>query len=155
MKDVHIHIFILFRNVHPRLIVFPSGASVSVWSFCDSCIWVLNVKRSQIIKLLERVQICKKCCKRFVGPEWFFWRTAGSLTVQDKQGTKDQKNNYHKQTNKTQLWIFQVTTNIKTQVYTVCKLLNGDIFINSTIIFSSGLNITVFYVKHIIKVCIQ
>ncbi len=27
--------------------------------------------------------------KEFVGPEGFFWRTAGSLTVQDKQGTHE------------------------------------------------------------------
>ncbi len=25
-----------------------------------------------------------------MGPEWFFWRTADSLTVQDKQGTHEQ-----------------------------------------------------------------
>ncbi len=28
--------------------------------------------------------------KEFVGPEGFFWRTAASLTVQDKQGTREQ-----------------------------------------------------------------
>ncbi len=39
--------------------------------------------------------------------EGFFWRTAGSWTVQDKQLMND----YHEQ--KTQLWIIQVTTVLK------------------------------------------
>ncbi len=154
MKYVHIHIFILFRNVHPRLIVFPSGASVSVRSFCDSCIWVLNVKRSQIIKLLERVQICKKCCKRFVGPEGFFWRTAGSLTVQEGQ-TMDSWTTITNQTNKQNTAVDPSGNNTVLRIKCMRKLLNGAIFINSTIIFSCGLNITVFYVKHITKVGIK
>ncbi len=34
----------------------------------------------------------QKCwkTKELVGPEGFFWRTAGSLTVQDKQETHEQ-----------------------------------------------------------------
>ncbi len=44
--------------------------------------------------------------KEFVGAEGFFWRTADSLTVQDKQGTHEQLS----LNKKTQLWIIQVTT---------------------------------------------
>ncbi len=34
----------------------------------------------------------------------------------------------------------------------ICKLLNGVIFINSTIIFSCGLHVNIFYVKYLIQV---
>ncbi len=68
-----------------------------------------------IQSLLERVQIHKNAwkTKEFVGPEGFFWRTAGSLTVQDKQGTHEQpslKKKAKKNTKQKQLWIIQVTT---------------------------------------------
>ncbi len=47
-----------------------------------------------IQSLLERVEEHKNARKQkeddFVGAEWFFWRTADSLTVQDKQGTHEQ-----------------------------------------------------------------
>ncbi len=50
----------------------------------------------------------QKCwkTKEFVRTEGFFWRTAGSLTVQDKQVTREQLS----LNKKTQLWIIQVTT---------------------------------------------
>ncbi len=35
----------------------------------------------------------------------------------------------------------------------VCKLLNGVIFINSAILFSCGLHVNIFYVKYLIQVC--
>ncbi len=99
----------------PRLLmlVFPSGASVSVWIFCNSCMSpsvVLGVKRwisksyshcwkgFKYTKMLENQII--------VGAEGFFWRTADSWTVQDKQGTCEQLS-LNKQT---QLRIIQVTT---------------------------------------------
>ncbi len=43
---------------------------------------------------------------KIVGPEGFFWRTADSVTVQDKQGTHEQLS----LNKKTQLWIIRVTT---------------------------------------------
>ncbi len=49
----------------------------------------------------------------------------------------------------TQLWIIQITTVLRINV---CKLLNGVIFINSTIIFSCGLHVNIFYVKYFIQV---
>ncbi len=63
-----------------------------------------------IQSLLERVQIHKNAeTKEFVGPEGFFWRTAGSLTIQNKQGTHLQLS-LKKTNKKKQLWIIQVTT---------------------------------------------
>ncbi len=60
-----------------------------------------------IQSLLERVQIHKNAEKKeFVGAEGFFRRTAGRLTVQDKQGTHEQLS----LNKETQLWIIQVTT---------------------------------------------
>ncbi len=44
--------------------------------------------------------------QKIVGPEGFFWRTADSVTVQDKQGTHEQLS----LNKKTQLWIIRVTT---------------------------------------------
>ncbi len=41
--------------------------------------------------MLENQRICE-----FVGAEGFFWRTADSLTVQDKQGTHEQLNSKNK-----------------------------------------------------------
>ncbi len=45
------------------------------------------------MQLLQKVQMLTDTegkTKEFVGPEGFFWRTAGSLTIQDKQGTHEQ-----------------------------------------------------------------
>ncbi len=57
---------------------------------------VLSVKRwiSKSYSHCWRVQIHKRCwkTKEFVEPEGFFWRTAGSLTVQNKE----LMNNYNK-----------------------------------------------------------
>ncbi len=82
----------------PRLLMhvfFPYGASGRVWIFCNSCKWVPQLKRwiskscshrrkgFKYTKMLEKQRICGT---------WriFFWRTAGILTVQDKQGTNEQ-----------------------------------------------------------------
>ncbi len=56
--------------------------------------------------------------KEFVGPEGFFWRTAASLTVQDKQGTREQLSLNKKQK---QLWIIQVTTQVCSGNNTDCS----------------------------------
>ncbi len=78
--------------------VVPSGASLSIWTFCNSCIWVPQLSSvwkdgSQTHTVIagkgSNTQKCWKT-KEFVWPEGFFWRTAGSLTVQDKQGTHKQ-----------------------------------------------------------------
>ncbi len=123
----------------------PSGASVSVWTFCNSCIWVPPLSsvwkdgsqnHTVIVGKGSNAQKCWKT-KDFLGPERFFWRTAGSLTVQDKQGTHEQLllNKQKK---------YSGNTSIKNQV---CKLL-----LNSTIIFSCGLYVNIFYVKYLIQV---
>ncbi len=55
-----------------------------------------------IQSLLERAQIHKNAeTKEFVGPEWFFWRTAGRLTIQHKQGSHLQLSLKQKHTKKT------------------------------------------------------
>ncbi len=78
--------------------VFPSGASVSVWIFCNSCKLVPQLSsvwkdgpqnHSVIVGKDSSTQTCWET-KEFVGAEGFFWRTTGSLTVQDKQGTHEQ-----------------------------------------------------------------
>ncbi len=72
--------------------VFASGASVSIWNFCNSCIWVpqLSLEKMDTV-IVGKGSNTQKCWKTkdFLGPEGFFWRTAGSLTVQDKQGTHE------------------------------------------------------------------
>ncbi len=79
-------------------IVFSSGASVSVWTFCNSWIWVPQLSsvwkdgsqnHTVIVGKGSNTQKCWKT-KEFVGAEGFFWRTADSLTVQNKQGTHEQ-----------------------------------------------------------------
>ncbi len=84
----------------PRLLMhdFSSGASVSVWTFCYSCIWVPQLSSvwkdgSQNHTVIVGKSSNKQKCwqtKGFLWPEGFFWRTADSLTVQDKQGTHEQ-----------------------------------------------------------------
>ncbi len=78
--------------------VFPSAASVSVLIFCNSCIWVPQLSsvwkyRSQnhtvIVGKGSNTQKCWKT-KELVWAEGFIWRTADSLTVQDKQETHEQ-----------------------------------------------------------------
>ncbi len=82
----------------------------------------------------SNTQKCWKT-KEFVGTEGFFWRTAGSLTVQDKQGTHE-----------------QLSLNKKNSIKNQGEPLNGVIFINSTIIFSCELYVNICYVKYIIQV---
>ncbi len=93
---------------------FPSGASVSVWIFCNCCIQVFQLSsvwkdgsqnHTVIVGKGSNTQIRWKT-KAFVGADGFFWRTADSLTVQDKQGTREQLS----LNKRTQLWIIQVTT---------------------------------------------
>ncbi len=78
--------------------MLPSWASVNVSIFCNSCVWVpqfssvwndgsqnhtVNVgKGSNTQKMLENQRMC--------GAGGFFWRTAGSWTAQDQQGTHEQ-----------------------------------------------------------------
>jgi len=77
---------------------FPSGASVSVWIFCNSYKWVHQLSsvrkdgpqnHTVIVGKGSNTQKCWKT-KEFVRAEGFFWRTADNLTVQDKQGTHEQ-----------------------------------------------------------------
>ncbi len=56
----------------------------------------------------------------------------GSLTVQDQQGTHEHPSQ-------------------KKKKKSLCKLLNGVIFMNSAIILSCGLHIHIFYVKYIVQ----
>ncbi len=79
--------------------VSPSGASVSVWIFGNSWKWVPQLSSVWKVRSQNHTVIVGKCSnsqkcwktKEFVGPsEGFFWRTAGSLTVQDEQGTHEQ-----------------------------------------------------------------
>ncbi len=70
-------------------VLFPSGASVNVFTFYNSGVWVLQFSSewkdgSQNHKsLLDRCQICRRCwkTKEFVGLGGFFWRTAGNWTA--------------------------------------------------------------------------
>ncbi len=80
----------------------------------NSCIWIPQLSWSVwkdgsqnhtvIVGKGSNTQKCWKT-KEFMGI-YFFWRTAGSLTVQDKQGTHEQPSLQKK----TQLWIIQVIT---------------------------------------------
>ncbi len=74
-----------------------------------------------------------------------FLKNSRQLTVQDKQGTHEQIS-----LKKTQLWIIQVTTQY--EELSIYKLLNGVVFIKSTIIFSCGLHVNIFYVKYLIQI---
>ncbi len=78
-----------------------------------SCKWVPQLSsvwkdESQNHSVIVKGSNTLKCwkTKSFVGPEGFFWRTADSLTVQDKQGTHEQLS----LNRETQLWIIQITT---------------------------------------------
>ena len=113
----NVHISILFKSFHPPALNAWFFLLEHQWAFEPSvivayeslsCPQCEKMDLKIIQSLLERVQIHKKCwkTKEFVGPEGFFWRTAGSLTVQDKQGTHEQLS----VNKKTQLWIIQVTT---------------------------------------------
>ncbi len=96
-----------------------------------------------IQSLLERVQIHKNAeTKEFVGPEGFFWRTAGRLTIQDKQGTHLQLSLKKKKKKKTAV-DHSGNNSIKDQAYVIMYV---------TIIFSCGLYVRVFYVKYLIQV---
>ncbi len=79
--------------------------------------------------LLERVQIHTN--SEFVGPEdFFFWRTADSLSVQGKQGTYEQLS-LNKKTKQKRA----VDYSGNNKEWRVCKLLKIGHFINSTSIF--------------------
>ncbi len=106
-KNVHIlytsgsaSFFLLERQWVFELFVIVGYESLS----CPQCEKMdLNIIQS----LLKKVQICKRGWKTkecVHGPEGSFWRTAGNLIIQDKQGEKKQ------------LWIIQVTTQYHTYV---------------------------------------
>ncbi len=57
-----------------------------IWIFFFTNIYIYH---TVIVEKVSNPQKCWKT-KEFVGPEGFFWRTAGSLTVQEKQGTHEQ-----------------------------------------------------------------
>ncbi len=84
-KLVSYHIVQIFRqnkkNVH-IFILFKRFFLSSVWKDGSQNHTVIAGKGSNTQKSWKT--------KEFVGPEGFFWITAGSLTVQDKQGTHEQ-----------------------------------------------------------------
>ncbi len=59
---------------------FPSGASVNVWTFCNSCIWVPQLSlvwkdgSENDTVIVGKGSNTQKCCKtkEFVEPEGFF-----------------------------------------------------------------------------------
>ncbi len=109
--------------------MFPSGASVNVWTLFNSCVWVPLLSS---VSLLEMVQICQICWKTeesafFI---WFSWRTVLSLTVQNKQGTHEQTVIEHPVT----------THSIKNQGF---PNFEGGYFNN----FSNFFYVNIFYVK--------
>ncbi len=74
---------------------FPSGASESIWTFCNSYIWVPQLSSVWKDGSHNHTVIVGKGSNnagkpKNLGAEGFFWRTADSLTVQDKQGTHEQ-----------------------------------------------------------------
>ncbi len=72
---------------------FPSGASVSVYTFCNSCIWVPPCEKMDLTiiqSLLERVKIHKNTGKPKSVQELGDFSEELSLTVQDKQGIHEQ-----------------------------------------------------------------
>ncbi len=88
----------MFSRPDSQYMFFSSEASVSVWIFCNSWIWIPQLSsmckdgsqnHTVIIGKGSNTQKWWKT-KEFMGPEGYFWRTAGSLTVQDKQGTHEQ-----------------------------------------------------------------
>ncbi len=84
----------------PRLLMHrvPSGASVNVWTFFNSCVWVHQL--SSVWKdgsqnhtvTAEKGSNMQKCWKTAESTErgGFVWRTVLSSTVQNKQGTHEQ-----------------------------------------------------------------
>ena len=78
--------------------MFPSGASVNVWTFFNSCVWVPQLSsvwkhRSQNPTVTAgKGSNMQKCLKtdESAGAGGFFWRTELSLTAQDKQETHEQ-----------------------------------------------------------------
>ncbi len=136
---------------------FPSGASVSVWTFCNSCIWVscpqcekMNLKIIQ--SLLERIQIHKN-----VGKPKNLWdlkdfseEQQAVLTVQDKQGTHEQLS--LKQTNKQKKNSCDHSGNNTVLRIKCMQTFERGHFINSPLIFSCGLYVNIFYVKYLIQV---
>ncbi len=70
-----------------------------VASFCNSCVWVLQL--SSVWKYgshnhtvtFGKVKVCRRCWKNKECAEagGFFWRTSGSWTALDQQGTHEQQ----------------------------------------------------------------
>ncbi len=88
--------YFLFSTVLSKM--FPSGASVNVWTFFNSCVWVHQLSSvwkdgSQNHTVTagkgSNMQRCWKT-EESAGHGGFFWRTVLSLTIQNKQGTHEQ-----------------------------------------------------------------
>ncbi len=104
----------------------------------------------KIVQLpLERVETCKRCWKteESAGHGGFFWRTVLSLTVQNKQWTHEQPSQNKKTAMNHQSWIIQLTTHrIKNQGFLNFWMRLFEYF---SYLLSSGLNVNIFYVKHL------
>ncbi len=69
---------------------FAPSVIVAVWVLQLSSVWEDGSQNHTVI--VEKGSNTQNMLKKteFVGPEGFFWRTADSLTVQDKQRTHEQ-----------------------------------------------------------------
>ena len=129
--------------------MFPSGASVNVWTFFNSCVWVPQLssvwkdgsqnhsvtagKGSNIQKILENWWICR------------IWRIflKNRAQINCSEQTRDSwttmtkhKNSRGSSGNHTQYWESMVHI-----------LMNGVILINSAIVLSCQLNANIFLCK--------
>ncbi len=125
--------------------VFPSGASVSIWIFCNSCIWVRQ--SSSVWKdgsLNHTVQIHKNAAK--TKNLWelkdFFLKNSRQFNCSGQ--TRDSWTTITKQKNTA---VDHSGNSIKNE---------GDVNFwtgsNSALIFSCGLYVNIFYVKYLIQV---
>ncbi len=155
-------------QIHPpphRLLMrrVSSGASVNVWTFFNSCVWVPQLSSvwkdgSKIIQsLLEWVQICKICWKTeaSAGHGGFFWRTVIRLTIQNKQGTHEQPSQTNKQNKTEQERTVVDHPGNHTHHYIRTKgsqTFEGGYFNNFSYFYfflSCGLYVNIFYVKYL------
>ncbi len=74
-----------------------SGASVNVWSFFNSCVWVPQLSSVWKDGSQNHTVTAGKGSEDSAGHGGCFWRTVLSLTVQNKQGTHEQPSQNKKQ----------------------------------------------------------
>ncbi len=89
----------------PRVPMFLAmTVCVYIYIYVCVCVYSWSQKFTYTLQNLQNVDYLTK--EGPSKPEGFFWRTADSLTVQDKQGTHEQLS----LNTKTQQWIIQRTT---------------------------------------------